>query len=421
MRTCEKGKWIVTAIVLLMFVMAFPSKVSADSTVKYTIYPQAVSHGTLEVEYDDYYELLSRPEGNTVYVYVTPDEGYYVSSIKVTDSAGSVVSSVSNKEEISFQMPAKDVYITATIQKQTVITKVAVTNARLAFGAGDHVYFGAKVSSSAKYKISYEYWSNDTDETYVYSNQTDLNSSAPTGEFRVFKRGKNYSYDIELETKSPKYAFARKVSVTVNGTLKFTVKNSRKSTFLSLDNVATLSLPKGLALHTVPVDLGTSGRAQTYQLSTLISGKNKVYTSNSSQVKVSKSGVARISKSFVGTAVVTIKAVSGKKKVTKTVVITVKPKKTSVSRLTAVKGKKMTVKWKTVSNVSGYQIQYSTSSRFSSGNHLIKVSGAKKNSKTISKLKKKKTYYVRVRAYKTNSKKTVYSEWSKSKKVKIKK
>lgn len=38
----------------------------------------------------------------------------------------------------------------------------------------------------------------------------------------------------------------------------------------------------------------------------------------------------------------------------------------------------------------------------------------------IKKLKKKKTYYFRVRAYKLNRKK-VYGKWSKIKKVKIKK
>ena len=41
--------------------------------------------------------------------------------------------------------------------------------------------------------------------------------------------------------------------------------------------------------------------------------------------------------------------------------------------------------------------------------------------KTITKLKKGKTYYVRVRAYKKLSGKKIYGKWSKIKKIKIRK
>jgi hypothetical protein len=40
---------------------------------------------------------------------------------------------------------------------------------------------------------------------------------------------------------------------------------------------------------------------------------------------------------------------------------------------------------------------------------------------TIKKLKMKKLYYVRVRAYNVNGKKKVYGQWSKIKAIKIKK
>ncbi|MFR8616964.1 MAG: fibronectin type III domain-containing protein [Anaerostipes hadrus] len=49
------------------------------------------------------------------------------------------------------------------------------------------------------------------------------------------------------------------------------------------------------------------------------------------------------------------------------------------------------------------------------------ISKNKTTSYTIKKLKKKKTYYVRIRTYKKVSGKTYYSEWSSMKKVKIKK
>ncbi len=103
---------------------------------------------------------------------------------------------------------------------------------------------------------------------------------------------------------------------------------------------------------------------------------------------------------------------------------TIKPKSTSISRLTSGK-KKFTVKWKKQSTqTTGYQIQYSTSSKFKTSK-TVTVSKNKTTSKTIKDLKAKKKYYVRVRSYKTvkiNGKSTkIYSSWSKAKAVTTKK
>lgn len=82
------------------------------------------------------------------------------------------------------------------------------------------------------------------------------------------------------------------------------------------------------------------------------------------------------------------------------------------------KGKSFTAKWKKVSSAKGYQIQYSPNKKFKKA----KAKTTKKNSITIKKLKNKKVYYVRVRAYTINaSGEKVYGDWSKVKKVKIKK
>ncbi len=91
-----------------------------------------------------------------------------------------------------------------------------------------------------------------------------------------------------------------------------------------------------------------------------------------------------------------------------------------ISSLKNVKTRKMTVKWKKNTKATGYQIQYSTSSSFSSYK-TVTVSGYKNVSKTISKLTKGKKYYVRVRAYKTVSGTKYYSAWSSKKSVKISK
>ena len=85
--------------------------------------------------------------------------------------------------------------------------------------------------------------------------------------------------------------------------------------------------------------------------------------------------------------------------------------------ITSVKAqsKAFTVKWKKKSGITGYQIQYSTNSKFKKGNKSIKIKNAKTISKKITKLKAAKKYYVRIRTYKIVNKKTYYSNWSKKK------
>ena len=103
-----------------------------------------------------------------------------------------------------------------------------------------------------------------------------------------------------------------------------------------------------------------------------------------------------------------------------------KPKSTSIKKLSKQK-KAFKVTWKKISNVTGYQIQYCTSSKFKKKvkgkKHTLKsvnVNKAKATSKTVKKLKSKKTYYVRVRTFITINNKKYYSKWSKVKKVKTK-
>ena len=87
--------------------------------------------------------------------------------------------------------------------------------------------------------------------------------------------------------------------------------------------------------------------------------------------------------------------------------------------ITSVKTKReaFTIKWKKKTNIAGYQIQYSTNSKFKKGNKTIKIKKAKTVSKKITGLKPSKKYYVRIRTYKIVNKKTYYSSWSKKKNV----
>ena len=86
------------------------------------------------------------------------------------------------------------------------------------------------------------------------------------------------------------------------------------------------------------------------------------------------------------------------------------------------KKKQLKITLKARNDISGYQIQVSTSSKFKNAK-IYKVKNANIGSKTIKGLKSKKKYYVRIRTYnqfmENNQKVTIYSKWSKAKKLKV--
>ena len=73
---------------------------------------------------------------------------------------------------------------------------------------------------------------------------------------------------------------------------------------------------------------------------------------------------------------------------------------------------KIYLRWYTISDASGYQIRYCKKKSMKSGVKGMTVKGQRKYKKTISKLSRRKRYYVQVRAYKKSGKKTVYGKWS---------
>lgn len=92
------------------------------------------------------------------------------------------------------------------------------------------------------------------------------------------------------------------------------------------------------------------------------------------------------------------------------------PKGVSLVSVTNQKGKKLKVTWKKNAAATGYEVQYSTSSKFKSVKK-VKIKKASTTSTTISKLTKGKKYYVRVRAYTKKNGKTKYTAWSAKKSV----
>ncbi len=96
-----------------------------------------------------------------------------------------------------------------------------------------------------------------------------------------------------------------------------------------------------------------------------------------------------------------------------------KPKSAKIKKVKAAK-KAVSVEWKKVSGVKGYQVQVATDKKFKKNKKTATVKKQKTTKVTIKKLKAKKKYYVRIRTYKTVNGKKVYSSWSKVKTIKTK-
>lgn len=124
----------------------------------------------------------------------------------------------------------------------------------------------------------------------------------------------------------------------------------------------------------------------------------------------------------VGTATVILTANSGSVnftgKVTKS--FEIRPAATSFKQISAIsKGCKVTWK-KQTTQTTGYQIQYASSRSFSKAKTKW-ITKSSTTSAKISKLSAGKTYYFRIRTYKTVNGKKYYSSWSAAKQIKVKK
>ena len=92
--------------------------------------------------------------------------------------------------------------------------------------------------------------------------------------------------------------------------------------------------------------------------------------------------------------------------------------KAKIKKVNAGKGK-LQVSWKAAEGADGYVIEYAQKANFK-GKKQVVVKNGSKTSQKISKLKKKKTYYVRIKAYRENGTEKVYTRFSAKKKVRTK-
>ena len=150
-------------------------------------------------------------------------------------------------------------------------------------------------------------------------------------------------------------------------------------------------------------------------------GANLTYQSNNKAIKVSKNGKVTIAKNYIGKATITISAAAtaNYNATTKKITVTVNPTGTKLTSVKSTKIGQLTIKWIKNAAVTGYQVQYATSGKFN-GAKTLNVKSNKKVTSTLSKLKEKQKYYVRIRTYKTVGKVNYYSAWSAAKSATVK-
>ena len=99
---------------------------------------------------------------------------------------------------------------------------------------------------------------------------------------------------------------------------------------------------------------------------------------------------------------------------------TIKPKTVTVKAVKKASSRKLNIVWAShKTQTTGFQVRYATTKKFKSGTYkTVTLTSKSATSKALTKLKAGKTYYVKVRAYKTVDGKKIYSSWSKVKSAK---
>ena len=214
------------------------------------------------------------------------------------------------------------------------------------------------------------------------------------------------------------------VSYTNNikiGTATVTIK-AKDGNYPYSGTVKTNFTIKDKSSQTLKVSAPTTVYPGKTYATTVTGAKGKVtYTSsNNSIAKVYSNG--KIQGFKTGTVTITIKSAetSSYKAAVKTVTVKVAPKTTAIKSIASPKSGQIKLTWAKNTTTNYYQIQYSTSSKFtSSTTKTVYIYSNSTTNKTITGLKSGKRYYVRMRSI--DKTKKIYSSWSSVKSITVKK
>ncbi len=106
-------------------------------------------------------------------------------------------------------------------------------------------------------------------------------------------------------------------------------------------------------------------------------------------------------------------------KTEKTVITHQKLPKVAITYLRSKKKGQLIIRWKKKQRIGGYEIQYGTQKTFKQAK-TKKIPGKGKTGIILKKLKRKRTYYVRMRSWKKVRGRYIYGGWSKACKIKVK-
>ena len=142
-------------------------------------------------------------------------------------------------------------------------------------------------------------------------------------------------------------------------------------------------------------------------------------SSNTKVATVNSTGKVTLKGPGKATITITAAATSNYNAASKSITITVKPKKATLKKAKSTKKRTLKVMWKRDTKATGYQVVIAQNKKFKKGKKTALIKKNKTTSKTFKKLKSRKNYYYKVRAYKQVGKTKIYGSYSKVKKVKV--
>ena len=258
-------------------------------------------------------------------------------------------------------------------------------------------------------------------ETVIYYPKT-ITASATSFVYT----GKVQQPTVTVEDANGKKVSASDYTLTYSGACKnvgtYTVAITFKGNYSGTATKQFAITRAGNSITASAVNKTVSKKVQSFRIGAKAKGGAKLtYKSNNKSITVDKNGKVTVAKNYIGKATITISAAAttNYNAAVKQIYVTVNPTGTKLSSVTSAKIGQLTIKWTKNAAVTGYQVQYATSSKFT-GAKTLNVKSNKTVTSTLSKLKQKQKYYVRIRTYKTVGKVNYYSAWSAAKSATVK-
>ncbi len=209
--------------------------------------------------------------------------------------------------------------------------------------------------------------------------------------------------------------------VTIKGAGKATITISAAATTNYNAATKNITITVAKAKQTIT---GASSFTKTYgskpfSLGAKAKTKLTYKSSNTKVATVNSAGKVTLKGPGKATITITAAANGNYNAATKRVAITVKPKKPAAPKVKSTRSRTLKVSWKRDTKATGYQVIIAQNSKFKKGKKTATITKNKTTGKTFKKLKRKKTYYAKVRAYKKVGRTKLYGSYSKAKKVRV--